>query len=134
MEKLRSLLRKRIQMLARNAEDGMIIRSPPRLRQGRRASSAEATGPGGSACSPSGIWSAMEAASGFAAPTHDGFPLARLTGRERQIAALAAQTITNQEIAEHLGISVETAKRHVKNLLHELELRDRAQLAAQWPR
>jgi len=72
------------------------------------------------------------AVSGIAPDPGSDLPLADLTPRERQIAALAAQGMTNRDLSESLRISVETAKWHVKNALHKLDLRDRAQLAARW--
>lgn len=44
---------------------------------------------------------------------------------------LLAQGLTNQEIGAVLGISANTVKHHVANLLDKLELRNRA-AAARW--
>ncbi|MCF6472360.1 response regulator transcription factor [Nonomuraea sp. MG754425] len=52
----------------------------------------------------------------------------RLTGREREIVALVARGLSNDEIAEHLVISVATAKTHVSRSMIKLGVRDRAQL------
>jgi DNA-binding NarL/FixJ family response regulator len=52
-----------------------------------------------------------------------------LTLRERQIAALVAQGLSNKEIAHDLGLGYSTVKNHVSSVLQKLELRDRTQIA-----
>src|SRR4051794_4747695 len=54
--------------------------------------------------------------------------LDELTPREREVMALVAAGLTNDEIAEHLVISRATAKTHVSRALRKLHARDRAQL------
>ncbi|GAA3796172.1 response regulator [Cellulomonas soli] len=54
--------------------------------------------------------------------------LGQLTDREREIVALVAEGLTNDEIAERLVISPLTVKTHVNRSMTKLELRDRAQL------
>ena len=49
----------------------------------------------------------------------------RLTNREREIAQLLQQNLSNKEIATRLGIEVATAKNHVHNLLEKLNVRRR---------
>jgi DNA-binding NarL/FixJ family response regulator len=56
--------------------------------------------------------------------------LAELTARERQVMALVAAGLSNDEIAGRLIISPATAKTHVSRALGKLEVRDRAQLVA----
>ena len=51
-----------------------------------------------------------------------------LTDREREVVALVAQGLSNQEIAEELYISPKTAKTHVSRSMLKLQARDRAQL------
>jgi DNA-binding NarL/FixJ family response regulator len=51
-----------------------------------------------------------------------------LTEREREIMALAAKGLSNDEIAELLTISPATAKTHVSRAMVKLGARDRAQL------
>jgi DNA-binding NarL/FixJ family response regulator len=54
--------------------------------------------------------------------------LDRLTEREREIMALVARGMSNDEIAEHLVLSPATAKTHVSRAMVKLHARDRAQL------
>jgi DNA-binding NarL/FixJ family response regulator len=51
-----------------------------------------------------------------------------LTAREREIAALVGEGLTNEEIAERLVISPATARTHVSRAMVKLNARDRAQL------
>ncbi len=52
-----------------------------------------------------------------------------LSRREMEIAALVSQGATNKELAKQLFITENTAKVHIKNILHKLELKNRQQLA-----
>ncbi|MGW5638422.1 response regulator [Streptomyces sp. NPDC003832] len=54
--------------------------------------------------------------------------LTELTGREREAVALAAQGLSNDEIAGHMVISPMTAKTHLNRAMTKLHARDRAQL------
>ncbi|MHB1809432.1 MAG: response regulator, partial [Solirubrobacteraceae bacterium] len=54
--------------------------------------------------------------------------LEELTDREREVMALAAEGLTNEQIAERLVVSVATAKTHVSRAMVKLGVRDRAQL------
>jgi len=54
--------------------------------------------------------------------------LGELTDREREVMALAAEGLTNDEIAERLVVSPATAKTHVSRAMIKLGARDRAQL------
>ena len=54
----------------------------------------------------------------------------RLTPREREVALLVAQGLTNRQIAQELSLSTNTANNHVARILRKLGLRSRAQIAA----
>jgi DNA-binding NarL/FixJ family response regulator len=54
--------------------------------------------------------------------------LAALTDREREVMALVAAGLSNEEIAEQLIMSPSTAKTHVSRAMLKLGARDRAQL------
>jgi DNA-binding NarL/FixJ family response regulator len=56
--------------------------------------------------------------------------IAELTMREREVLALAAQGLTNNEIAERLLVSAATAKTHVSRVMIKLGVHDRAKLVA----
>jgi DNA-binding NarL/FixJ family response regulator len=67
----------------------------------------------------------------FAARTREARPLPaldELTEREREVMALVAQGLTNDEIAERLVVSPLTAKTHVSRTMIKLGARDRIQL------
>lgn len=53
-----------------------------------------------------------------------------LTERERQVATLAAEGLTNREIAARLRIAQRTAETHVERVLRKLRLTSRTQLSA----
>ena len=54
--------------------------------------------------------------------------LAALTDRERQVLALVAEGLTNDEIAARLVLSTATARTHVSRILMKVGARDRTQL------
>jgi len=54
--------------------------------------------------------------------------LARVTEREREVLALVAQGLSNEEIAVRLYLSPLTTKTHVSHIMTKLSARDRAQL------
>ncbi|TCO60455.1 response regulator [Actinocrispum wychmicini] len=60
-------------------------------------------------------------------PEHTAL-LGDLTDREREVTALAAQGLTNTDIAEKLVISTATARTHVSRAMVKVNARDRAQL------
>jgi DNA-binding NarL/FixJ family response regulator len=61
-------------------------------------------------------------------PPDDAGRLAVLTEREREVLALVAGGLTNEEIARRLVVSPLTAKTHVSRILTKLGARDRVQL------
>jgi len=68
----------------------------------------------------------------LAAPDHTRSPanadLAVLTDREREVLALVATGMSNDDIARCLVVSPHTAKTHVNRAMTKLGARDRAQL------
>ncbi|GAA1805656.1 response regulator transcription factor [Luedemannella flava] len=67
----------------------------------------------------------------FAARTPQPDPaprLAGLTDREREVMALVAAGLSNDEIAARLVLSPATAKTHVSRIMTKTQVRDRAQL------
>jgi DNA-binding NarL/FixJ family response regulator len=63
-----------------------------------------------------------------AKPAKPGTVLNALTDREREVMALAAEGLSNEEIAGRLVVSPATAKTHVSRAMIKLHARDRAQL------
>jgi len=55
---------------------------------------------------------------------------AALTPREREVAALVARGLTNQQIAETLVVQRGTVANHVAHILGKLDLSNRTQLAS----
>lgn len=89
--------------------------------------------PPGVVAAPSGVSRPGPPAGG--ADADDDRPrtsLDRLTPREREVLAAVAAGGTNYSIARRLGVSEGTVKTHVKNLLHKLEVANRAQAVARW--
>ena len=54
-----------------------------------------------------------------------------LTNREMQVLRHLALGLSNKEVGTSLGISVETVKEHVQNILRKIDATDRTQ-AAVW--
>jgi pimeloyl-ACP methyl ester carboxylesterase/DNA-binding CsgD family transcriptional regulator len=55
-----------------------------------------------------------------------------LTPRQREVAALVAEGLTNREIGERLGIDERSAEGHLERIRLRLGVRSRAQVAAWW--
>ena len=55
--------------------------------------------------------------------------LESLSTREREVLSLMAEGLSNQQIAEQLGIGEKTVKTHVSNVLAKLGVGDRTQAA-----
>ena len=56
-----------------------------------------------------------------------GQPGADLTQRERELLALMARGLTNQDIAEQLRIALPTVKFHITNILSKLGVGNRTE-------
>jgi DNA-binding CsgD family transcriptional regulator len=52
-----------------------------------------------------------------------------LTGRERSVADLVAEGLTNREAATRLFVSPHTVDAHLRHIFRKLEIRSRVQLA-----
>jgi DNA-binding NarL/FixJ family response regulator len=53
-----------------------------------------------------------------------------LTGRELEVLSLLAQGLTNQAVADRMGVSLKTARNHVSNILARLQVADRTEAVA----
>jgi DNA-binding NarL/FixJ family response regulator len=109
----------------RSGASGFLVKDtkPPELLQAVRAVAA-----GDALLSPSVTRRLIRE---FAARTRDAPPspqLDALTDREREVMALVAEGLTNDEIAERLYVSRLTAKTHVSRAMVKLGARDRIQL------
>jgi len=56
-------------------------------------------------------------------------PALELTPRELQVLRHIGYGLSNEEIARSMGISVETIKEHVQNILRKIAMKDRTQVA-----
>ncbi|MFW3171676.1 LuxR C-terminal-related transcriptional regulator [Geodermatophilus sp. CPCC 206100] len=64
-----------------------------------------------------------------ALPSTEQHPLDRLTERQREVAELVAQGLSNEEIACRLFLSLSTVKTHLTASMRRLDVRTRTQLA-----
>ena len=60
-------------------------------------------------------------------PREPGLPYEQLTQRELEVLQLAAEGLSNKEIAARLVISEKTAKNHIANIFSKLQVNDRTQ-------
>lgn len=60
------------------------------------------------------------------APTQPSPPAVRLPPRQFQVVRLTAAGLTDEQIAERLGISLDSVRRHAKRMRERLGARDRA--------
>jgi pimeloyl-ACP methyl ester carboxylesterase/DNA-binding CsgD family transcriptional regulator len=73
-----------------------------------------------------------EIRSHFGLPARSRSDAAVLTARQREVAALVSEGMTNREIGNRLGISERSAEGHIERIRHRLDARSRAQIAAWW--
>jgi DNA-binding NarL/FixJ family response regulator len=78
--------------------------------------------------STTGVTHAGPGTGGSASRAFPAANLARITDREREVLALVAQGLSNDEIAVRLYLSPLTTKTHVSHIMTKLCARDRAQL------
>ena len=62
-------------------------------------------------------------------PAHRPPAVEPLTEREREVVCLVAQGLSNDEIAENLGVGERTVRTHISNILGKLHLANRTQVA-----
>jgi DNA-binding NarL/FixJ family response regulator len=108
---------------------GDALLAPSVTRSLIAAFTARHTGPGDGPTAPPG--GGPRGAGPAARPRAEpGAPpgLATLTDREREVVALVAAGLSNEEIAARLVVSPLTAKTHVSRAMTKLAARDRAQL------
>ena len=72
----------------------------------------------------------LPTAAGKSSQTETRVQTSSLTPREREVALLVAQGLTNRSISEELSISERTVATHVGRILKKLELGSRSRLAA----
>ena len=73
---------------------------------------------------PALAWSMLQE---FATPKSS--PYDALTDREREVLELVAEGLSNQEVAERLGLAEKTIKHHMTNILQKLRVRNRVEAA-----
>ena len=83
-------------------------------------------GPDGARSRARGAASSRAACAGADRPARR--PTAPLSQREREVLELVAQGYTNQQIADHLGLSVKTVETYRARLVEKLGLQSRAEL------
>ena len=57
-------------------------------------------------------------------------PWEKLTPREKDLLSAVAKGLSNQELADELGLSINTVKFHLRNLYDKLSIKNRAQAVA----
>ena len=80
-------------------------------------------------CSPRTAGTLMRRLGALAAELRPASAMARLTRREREVAALMQEDLSNKEIATRLRIEVATVKNHVHNVLDKLQVHRRSEAA-----
>jgi DNA-binding CsgD family transcriptional regulator len=78
---------------------------------------------------PGTVAAAGRLAAGIAGDRDDADPL---TTREREIAALLAQALTNRQIASRLVLSERTIESHVRSILAKTQCANRTEFVARW--
>ena len=106
------------------------------LRDGNRAQRAEAAALAQDALDiatrldmPGPVAAAGRLAAQIAADRDDADPL---TGREREVAALLTEALTNRQIAARLVLSERTVESHVRSILAKTQCANRTEFVARW--
>jgi DNA-binding NarL/FixJ family response regulator len=106
------------------------------LRDGNRAEMAEAAALAQDALDlaarlgmPGTVVTAGQLAARIAADRDQADPL---TSREREVAALLAQAMSNRQIAARLVLSERTVESHVRSILAKTQYANRTEFAAKW--
>ncbi len=109
----------------RNGASGFLVKDtePAELVRGVRS-----VAQGDALLSPSVTRRLIEEFAAHTNPPDCPVQLHDLTAREREILAVVAEGLSNDEIARRLFISPTTAKTHISRMMHKLGVRDRAQL------
>ena len=81
-------------------------------------------------CAPQLVAMLCRRVAALAGTTVQAPPTAALTRREREIAALASEGLSNKEIAIELRIGPATVKNHIHNILEKLQIRRRGAIGA----
>jgi DNA-binding NarL/FixJ family response regulator len=89
---------------------------------------------GESRCSPEVSAALLERVHALASARPQLSGVSLLTEREREIAGLLEERLTNKEIANRLQIELPTVKNHVHNILAKLDVRRRADAGAELKR
>jgi DNA-binding NarL/FixJ family response regulator len=98
---------------------------------GELAAAIEAVAQGELTCPPRIAAALMRRVGALAITQRQAGQAVRLSRRELQVVDLIDQGMSNQEIAHALVITLATVKNHVHNILDKLEVRTRADAAAQ---
>jgi DNA-binding NarL/FixJ family response regulator len=83
---------------------------------------------GDALCSPGAVATLLRRVAAVAAESRAGRETGALTVREREIAALIEEGLSNKQIASQLFIEVATVKNHVHNILEKLHVRRRNEI------
>jgi two-component system, NarL family, nitrate/nitrite response regulator NarL len=110
------------------AEAGVSGLLEPGIDADELVQAVETTAQGGTVCSPKLAAVLLRRVARDAGDHRP--PATALTAREREIAALIEQGLSNKEIAERLEIGLPTVKNHVHNILTKLKAARRGQAAA----
>ncbi|MFC7446572.1 ATP-binding protein [Rhodococcus daqingensis] len=109
---------------------GLVSQQKQRRKQVRAALGARGFAAAMSRGRDLGVGEAVAYALDEYAPAETTPPTSVLTKREREVADLVAQGLTNRAIAQQLGIAPRTAEGHVEHVLAKLGFTARAQIAA----